>query len=306
MKQQLLFSIAPAKGWRPWGVLVPFLGIAFVAFGDVVPATLLEQAHLLDAHDHPVNLLGFAGLLFGCFGTIGLVILAWLHFVERRPMESIGLTRHLALRTFIGGHLTGIAMMALIVAGMWLAGAVVAGEGAPALRSPGALAGIGMLLLGFAVQSSVEEIAFRGWMLSALAAKFNLTTAVIVSSAVFTLLHYEPHQPPVVTLNIVLFALFCCSWVLRTGNIWGVMGWHSGWNWFTGVGFQLPITGLDTHMPALVVKLTPVGSEVLTGGADGPEGSLFCTLVLLAGIAFHLFRHRKGEGMRISEEQLSR
>jgi len=289
---QILFSDAPAKGWRPWGALVPFLGIAFVAFGDVVPASLLARAHLLDAHDNPVNLLGFAGLLFVCFGTIGLVILTWLRVVERRPWETIGLTRPLALRTFMGGHLIGIAMMALIVAGMWLAGAVVAGEAAPAFRSPAALAGIGVLLLGFAVQSSVEEIAFRGWMLSAIAAKFNVTTAVILSLAVFTLLHYEPHQAPVDTLNIVLFALFACSWALRTGNIWGVMGWHAGWNWFTGVGFRLPITGLDTHMPALVVKLTPVGPDILTGGATGPEGSIVCTLVLSAGIAFHLLRRR--------------
>ena len=48
---------------------------------------------------------------------------------------------------------------------------------------------------------------FRGWLLSAIARKFNVTLAVILSSAVFCLLHYGPGQPWLVTLNLVLFAL---------------------------------------------------------------------------------------------------
>ena len=41
-------------------------------------------------------------------------------------------------------------------------------------------------------------------------------------------------------------------------------------------------------MPALVVRLSPVGPAWLTGGGEGPEGSVICTAVLLAGIAFNL------------------
>ena len=59
------------------------------------------------------------------------------------------------------------------------------------------------------------------------------------------------------------------------------MGWHAGWNWFAGVGFGVPITGLDVHLPALLQKLVPVGPDYLTGGLDGPEGSVL-TLAMLA------------------------
>lgn len=66
------------------------------------------------------------------------------------------------------------------------------------------------------------------------------------------------------------------------------MGWHTGWNWFAGVGFGVPITGLDVHQPALLVKLVPIGPDHLTGGFDGPEGSVL-TLALLALASLALF-----------------
>jgi hypothetical protein len=60
------------------------------------------------------------------------------------------------------------------------------------------------------------------------------------------------------------------------------MGWHAGWNWFAGVGFAVPITGFDLKLPALLVQLTPLGSDFLTGGRDGPEGSVLTTGLLVA------------------------
>jgi hypothetical protein len=44
------------------------------------------------------------------------------------------------------------------------------------------------------------------------------------------------------------------------------------------------VTGLDAHLPALLVKLTPGGPDYLTGGAEGPEGSLSCSVILAAGL----------------------
>jgi uncharacterized protein len=135
------------------------------------------------------------------------------------------------------------------------------------------------------VQSSAEEILFRGWMMSALAYRFGVMPAVVLSSLLFTLLHFEPAVSPLFSVNVFLFAVFACCWSPRAGNIWGVMGWHAGWNWLLGVGFELPVTGLNTHMPALVARPTPQGPNYLTGGAQGAEASIGCSIVLIAGIA---------------------
>lgn len=51
------------------------------------------------------------------------------------------------------------------------------------------------------------------------------------------------------------------------------MGWHIGWNWLLSIGFELPVTGFVIDLPALIVRLIPQGSDRLTGGDVGPEGS---------------------------------
>jgi|GEM_PF-6098844 len=45
-------------------------------------------------------------------------------------------------------------------------------------------------------------------------------------------------------------------------------------------------------MPALLVKLTQSGPVFLTGGAQGCEGSVVCTAVLMGGIMFNVWRAR--------------
>jgi len=120
-------------------------------------------------------------------------------------------------------------MSTAIVMGIWAARASDAGGWGRAFHSPAALGAITVSLLCFAVQSSVEEIVFRGWMLSAIAAKRSVALAVVLTSLVFTLLHYDLHQPPLFTANVFLFSLFACLCDLETCNVWRVMGWHAAW-----------------------------------------------------------------------------
>jgi len=288
-----IYAAAPAKGWRPWGLLVPILGIVFVVITGLPFEVLMARLHLLDAtRDDPVGLVGFLAFLVGPFGALILAVLAWVRFVERRPFSTIGLPLP-GGAAFARGLLGGVCLISALIAGIWLTGALTAGAIAPAFASLASLGGIALLLAAFIVQSSAEEVLFRGWMLSALGAKFGTIAAMIVSSLVFTLLHFERHAPLLFFLNTFLFAVFACSWSLRTGNIWGAMGWHSAWNWLLGTGFGIVVTGLDTHMPALLVKLTPVGPAWLTGGMQGSEGSIVCTVILTAGIAWNLWRRPK-------------
>jgi uncharacterized protein len=63
------------------------------------------------------------------------------------------------------------------------------------------------------------------------------------------------------------------------------MGWHAGWNWLLAVGFNLPLTGLDVGIPAFIATLEPNGAVWLTGGDQGPEGSVVTVGYFLASIA---------------------
>jgi uncharacterized protein len=291
-RSRAIYSAEPARGCLPWGILAPFLGFAFIVVTVGSLQVLLQHVHLLDATENPIGLIGFAAFLLLPFGALGVVVLAWVYYIERRPLATIGLGGNRRAWIFVRGHLTGIAMASSIVVGIWITHSFAVGAFGKAFQSPDAIAGIALLLACFALQSSAEELLFRGWMLSVISARMGVVIAVAISSAVFTLLHYDPGAGWIFGVNVFLFAVFACCWSLRTGNIWGVMAWHAGWNWILATGFGLRVTGLDAHEPALIVTLTPTGPAYFPGGFEGPEGSLLCTLVLATGIGFLVWRSR--------------
>jgi len=286
MNARTIYSADPRRGWQPWGIFVPFLGFAFIVASVGSLTVLLHAIGLVDANENPVGLAGFAAYLLLPFAMLGLVVLLWVRFVERRSFATIGLVDRERTLTFARGHLTAVAMVSTVVAAIWGAGAYRASALLQAIHSPAGLSNALILLVCIAVQSSVEEIVFRGWMLSAISAKFGSAIAIILTSLVFTFLHYEPRASGIFIVNVFIFAVFAACWAIRSGQIWSVMGWHSGWNWLLATGFGLRMTGLDAHTPVLLVRMTYAGPDYLTGGAEGPEGSLACTSVLIAGIIF--------------------
>jgi hypothetical protein len=180
----------------------------------------------------------------------------------------------------------------VVVVMIWMAGGYTAQGYAVAFSSPLALVNITILLLCFIIQAGVEEVIFRGWLMSVLARKFNVFIAIAGTCIVFAALHFGRQTPWHDTVLTLAFSLFACVWALKAGSIWSVMGWHAGWNWLLAVGFEVPVTGLDAKMPALLVKLVPQGPAYLTGGAQGPEGSVVCGLFFAIAIGVVLWRHR--------------
>jgi membrane protease YdiL (CAAX protease family) len=275
-----IFSSEPHRGWLAPTGLLPFLCVLLVALSSVPLDYVLEWMGLVDAKGHPLSTWGFCVFLVLPFAGMGTAIWAWSRYVERRSLATLGLVGADRLRKHLTGIAVGIGMAGLVVLSIWLAGGYISGDLFPAFASPVSLFWIAVLLVGFTLQSGVEEFIFRGWVLSAATRRWNVPGGFIASSVAFTLLHITPRSHARELVMTFVFGIFACAWAWRVGSIWGVMGWHAGWNWFTGVGFAVPITGLDVHLPALVVKLTPNGPDALTGGADGPEGSLFTLAIL--------------------------
>ncbi|MBK8545732.1 MAG: CPBP family intramembrane metalloprotease [Caulobacteraceae bacterium] len=293
MKPTSLFSPELAKGWLPWGALAPFLLILFVAAPVILTDDPFERWGLATDKGDPIGPYGLYVFLLIPFAMTGALVLAWVLFIERRPLRTIGLTPNVGAVSFLRGLVIGGATIAAVVAGIWAVGGYQADGFARAFAAPRELMSIGILLLCFVVQASVEEIVFRGWLLSVLARKFNVAIAVMLTCLVFTLLHYGPNQQLLVMASSFLFSAFACCWALKARNIWGVMGWHAGWNWLLATGFELPVTGIDAGVSALVVKLVPHGPDIVTGGAEGPEGSLICLIFFAGAIATLLWRLRK-------------
>ena len=283
---QMIFSDEPAKGWIPPSILAPFICI-FLLVISMLPGDLgLAYLGFTEPMGPPRGPLGFF-LMLVSFAALGLAISGWVRWVEKRSLASAGLCGEQGLKKFLIGLAVGIAMMGAIVTAIALSGGYRVADLAPAFASPAALGWIALLLAGFTVQASVEEFVFRGWLFSSVMRRWNTTAAFILSSAAFTFVHFSPRASLPELVMTFVFAIFACAWVRRSNSIWGVMGWHTGWNWFGGTGFDVPITGMDTGLPALVVEMVPVGPAWLTGAGEGPEGSVF-TLALLTAASLSL------------------
>jgi uncharacterized protein len=302
--KQSIYSPEPHRGWLPWTWLAPIIGVLLIALPSIPIDTLLEELSVVDAEGEPTSAISFCVFLLFPFTAMGLAAWLWVRLVERRALSTVGLTGTGRLRKFLSGLSIGVAMMAATTVSIWLLGGFRAGDAFPAFGSPAALFWIVLLLLCFFVQAGVEEFIFRGWLLSAATRRWNLTAGFTVSTLSFTFVHLSPHIPLQDVVMTVTFALFACAWAWRANSIWGVMGWHAGWNWIGGVGFDVPITGLEVHLPAFFVRLVPQGPAILNGGAAGPESSVLTTgMLAVATLALLLLPRRSDKDSRPSLEE---
>ena len=237
-------------------------------------------------------------LLIVMFGASSALMLLWVRYVENRPLASMGIRPQAAAKRFVRGIVLGLAFNAFVVFTIWVLGGYDIKAIAPAFANPAALGLIALLFFGFVVQGSTEEIMMRGWVLSAMAARFGLVVAIVVNSVIFASLHLGneglDHINWLAMLNIVLVGLFLSLYAVREGSLLGVFGWHAAWNWLLGVGFGLDVSGITIKTPALVADFDNKtgAAQWLTGGSFGPEGSIIVSLVLLAGTLWLLWRNR--------------
>ncbi len=293
-----LYAPRQPRHRRTWTVAALLLAIVFIIVGQLAGAVPGIMAGLMSPQGEALGWQGTAYTLFAFAFTAGIVIL-WVTLFERRGLAAIGFNGS-GLKRFLRGYAIGLAFLCAVVGGIWaLGGYRIDAGGAFATASVGAaLVPIGVLLLGFIVQGSTEEILTRGWLMQVIASRHGVAWGVGLSSALFGLLHaanIDP-SPELLTgvLNVILFGVFIGMYAAREGSLWGVCGWHAAWNWLLGLGFGLEVSGHVVETTPLIVDL---GTQTnvpwwVTGAAFGPEGSVVATVVLLIGTLVLIFRGR--------------
>jgi hypothetical protein len=139
-----------------------------------------------------------------------------------------------------------------------------------------------LFFIVFIVVGWNEELMSRGYHLQTIASGINLLWGLIISSAIFGGLHLaNPHATWISAAGIFFAGLFLGYAYIRTKQLWLSIGLHIGWNFFEGVIFGFPVSGLDdiyhlTHIHVL-------GPEIWTGGAFGPEAGLILFPALVVG-----------------------
>ena len=204
-------------------------------------------------------------------------------WLDKMSFESLGLrpNRQALLDVLIGIGITIVQMGLIFVAMLglgWLRFEGFAWEFDPIST---VITGVLTFFIGFIFVGWNEELLSRGYHLQTIASGINLFWAVVISSAVFGILHLaNPDASWVSTAGIFFAGIFLAYGYIRTKQLWLPIGLHIGWNFCEGVVFGFPVSGTETYK---LTRIEVTGPEIWTGGAFGPEAGLIVLPALLVG-----------------------
>jgi hypothetical protein len=154
-------------------------------------------------------------------------------------------------------------------------------------------------LLIFLLVGWNEELLSRGYHLQNISDGLNIFWGVFISSITFGILHLANFNATWQgAIGVILAGIFLAVSYLWSGQLWLPMGLHIGWNFFEGVVFGLPVSGLDTYR---LIRISVNGPFIWTGGAFGPEGGLVLIPSLIVGLLMVYSYTRKLKQARLKE-----
>lgn len=205
--------------------------------------------------------------------------------IEKRPFGEYGIPARGAFgRLFWQGVIWGLALESLEMLIIYLAG----GYSFSGL----ALSGVALLhyamvwAIGFVLVGIAEEFTFRGYAQFTLATGMGFWPAAVLLSALFGAIHLDnPGEGWVGALSVMLFGLFACFTLRRTGNLWFAIGLHAAADYAETFIYSVPDSGMLAKGHLLNASFH--GPRWLTGGSIGPEGSVVDFALFL--VSFLLF-----------------
>ncbi|NLB47571.1 MAG: CPBP family intramembrane metalloprotease, partial [Microbacteriaceae bacterium] len=282
---------------RPTGIIMALVVVVIALIVQSIPAAMQMLIEIGVARSQGVAPnIGTVGTLDGAaavitllsFGLATLWIWFWMAKKEHRRFSTLGFTKPRAgLITAGRGALIGVGMLAICVLVPVIFGQAQLAWAAPDASSWGMIV---IMLIGFMVQGSTEEILTRGYLTQAVARRWGLVAAVIIQALFFMLIHgANPGMGVLPIINLIAFAIFGTFLSLAEGGLWGICAMHGAWNWAQGNLFGVAVSGNPLSDTAFTFTAHEGSADLLTGGAFGIEGSLVTTVVF-AGAAVICWR----------------
>jgi membrane protease YdiL (CAAX protease family) len=275
----LWFAVSFALLYAAAAFIVMRDGISQGSFGavfDLVDLTTLTGDPIWPF----VVLLSIASLWLG----IGLVMRA----VHKRSLRDLlGVERRLRWPDFARSTLVTL-LVGFVMAPLALLIDPTMVRGSASLSSW--LATAPLLLLALLLQTSAEELAFRGYLHQMLAARFATPLIwLLLPTALFTLMHWQSQASTVMNLAglfIILGFSLSMTWLLMaSGNLAAAMGAHFGNN----IGAVM----LFSYQPDLGSAALFMGRSILDQGWTATQAVMFGLYgVLAVAITQLLLLHR--------------
>lgn len=277
--------------WRSAGRLVADI-VLFYVIGTLitmflcVPLFLIQKALGMEMQEGSLpsffleRLLMLVGYL-----SAAILVLRW----RKLPLSLLGMSLRGRGKDLLAGLGVAVLLYAVGFGTSLLMGTV---EIASVQWVPRDLLGT---LLFFLLVALTEEVMLRGFVLGRmLSAGMNRFVALFLSSALFSAMHlFNPNFALLPFVNILLAGCLLGASFLYTRNLCFPVVLHWFWNWLQGPVLGYEVSGMDSGETLLTLRLT--GSDLLTGGSFGFEGSLLCTVLLVVGtLAIVAYYERRG------------
>jgi uncharacterized protein len=209
------------------------------------------------------------------------VLASWLMGrIEDRTIADYGLPwRRMFRAQFWQGALLGFASITSLLVVMRLVGVFYFGTIALHGANIGKWATIYAFV--FILVALREEFRARGYGLFTLSAGIGFWPAALLSAVFFGFSHRgNAGEDWIGLFNACMFGLLACLLLRRTGNLWMPIGLHMAFDWGETFFYGVPDSG--QVLPGALLTSSSSGPAWLSGGRVGPEGSVLCTLLILA------------------------
>lgn len=218
------------------------------------------------------NGLQFAGLLTACGTAMACYVVAVLLGEGRAPRE---LALGPAVRELVAGAVLGLLMMSVLMGVLALTHLYDVTWVGPTSAWTGA---------GLAVQAAVtEELWVRALLLRLVWRVLGPVRAFAVVAVVFAALHLaNPGATALAAATVAMAGLMFSAMYALTGRLWLPIGLHFAWNFAQGYLFGASVSGGDLGGSVAVSTAHAGSASWLTGGAFGPEASVFALVLITA------------------------
>ena len=154
-----------------------------------------------------------------------------------------------------------------------------------------------MLVILVIMQGFLEEIVFRGYLMTRLAAKKGKWIAILLSSIFYIVFRMSnPSASKLDLINIFLISIVMSLLYWYFDNILVIAIFHAFWNCISGVVFGFNLSGIKLSDSIFTVEAIS-DKQVLIGGSYGIEGSIIATvffailgLLVYMGLYLKMFR----------------
>jgi membrane protease YdiL (CAAX protease family) len=303
-----------------WGIAIFIFGVAILTaiagFVGVIANGQLKEVISLQmqvaAHPNlpkphfqprftPALVIAYDGVIF-----LGMAAMCFV-FSKTEPRRfgtyGIGKSRRM---DFFPGAFWGLAALSVLVLVLHAAHVLV--FDARTLHGPAILLYGLKWLLAFLLVGFCEEYQMRGYLqftltrgVYGLAKKLSrqrarlvaFWMAAVIMSLAFGALHLGNGGENALGIGQVVLVGLVFSYVLwRTGSLWWAIGFHMAWDWAQSFLYGVPDSG--NISVGRLFQTHPAGRPLLSGGVDGPEGSVLCIPVLLLVLVIVRYTTRPG------------